>query len=51
MNIILTNIYGIFVQIYMTEKNKENRNFIIGATGFITAIIFMIWLGSLAFYW
>jgi hypothetical protein len=35
----------------MTEKNKENRNFIIGVTGFIAALIVMIWLGSLAFYW
>jgi len=31
--------------------SKENRNFIIGVIGFITALVFMIWLGSTAFYW
>jgi hypothetical protein len=31
--------------------SKENRNFIIGIIGFITALIFIVWLGSTAFYW
>ncbi|MHA2038315.1 MAG: hypothetical protein ACW98X_17895 [Promethearchaeota archaeon] len=29
---------------------KENTNFLIGISVFITALIFLVWLGSTAFY-
>jgi hypothetical protein len=33
------------------KMTKENRNFILGFIGFMTALVFMIWFGSLGYYW
>jgi len=33
------------------ESYKENRSFIFGVIGFISALAFLIWIGSLGFYW
>ena len=33
------------------EKRKEIRSTILGFTGFFVALFFLIWIGSLGFYW
>ena len=32
------------------KLTKENRKFIFGVTGYMTALIFIVWVGSLAYY-
>ncbi|HUW89197.1 MAG TPA: hypothetical protein VMV43_01620 [Candidatus Nanopelagicaceae bacterium] len=33
------------------ELIKENRSSILGLTAFFAALFFLIWIGSLGFYW
>ena len=33
------------------ELIKENRSVILGLTAFLIAYIFLVWIGSLGFYW
>ena len=33
------------------ELMKEKKSEIIGVTGFFAALTFLIWIGSLGFYW
>jgi hypothetical protein len=30
---------------------KENKSTILGLSAFITAYVFLVWIGSLGFYW
>jgi hypothetical protein len=33
------------------ELIKENKSTILGLTAFFVAYIFLVWIGSLGFYW
>ncbi|GAG66059.1 unnamed protein product [marine sediment metagenome] len=33
------------------KLTKEDKKFMIGVSGFMTALIFIVWIGSLAYYW
>jgi len=33
------------------ELIKENKSTILGLTAFVIAYVFLVWIGSLSFYW
>jgi hypothetical protein len=35
----------------MEKLTKEDRKFIFEISGFMMALVFIVWIGSLAYYW